>query len=43
MAGEMSAENTEIESRVEVAKRLAAHIRAYLGELTPEQWDLQSA
>ncbi|MCH7736219.1 MAG: maleylpyruvate isomerase family mycothiol-dependent enzyme [Chloroflexi bacterium] len=39
MAGEM----TEIEHRVAVAKGLAANIRAYLGELTPEQWELQSA
>jgi uncharacterized protein (TIGR03083 family) len=34
---------TEIEHRVAVAKRLAANIREYLGELTPEQWELPSA
>ena len=34
---------TEIERRVAVAKRLAANIRKYLGELTPEQWELPSA
>ena len=39
----MAAEITEIEHRVEVAKRLAAKIRGYLGELTPEQWELPSA
>ena len=39
----MAAGNTEIEHRVAVAKRLAANIRAYLGELTPEQWEQQSA
>ncbi len=39
----MADENTEIEHRVAVAKRLAANIRAYLGELTPEQWESQSA
>jgi uncharacterized protein (TIGR03083 family) len=39
----MAAENKEIENRVAVAKRLASNIRAYLGELSPEQWELQSA
>jgi len=39
----MAAGNTEIEHRVAVAKRLAANIRAYLGELAPEQWEQQSA
>ncbi len=39
----MADEKTEIEHRVAVAKRLAANIRAYLGELTPEQWESQSA
>ncbi len=39
----MADEITEIEHRVEVAKRLAANIRKYLGELTPEQWELPSA
>ena len=34
---------TEIERRVAVAKQLAANIRQYLGELTPEQWELPSA
>ena len=34
---------TEIEHRVAVAKRLAANIRKYLGDLTPEQWELPSA
>ncbi len=34
---------TEIEQRVAVAKRLAASIREYLGNLTPEQWELPSA
>ena len=34
---------TEIEHRVGVAKRLAAKIRGYLGDLTPEQWELPSA
>ena len=34
---------TEIEQRVAVAKRLAANIREYLGDLTPEQWELPSA
>ena len=34
---------TEIEQRVAVAKRLAANIRDYLGELTPGQWELPSA
>jgi len=39
----MANENTEIDHRVAVARRLAANIRAYLGELTPRQWELQSA
>jgi len=39
----MADDITEIEHRVEVAKRLAANIRKYLGELTPEQWELPSA
>ncbi len=39
----MAGENREIEHRVAVAKRLAANIREYLGELTPEQWELPSA
>jgi uncharacterized protein (TIGR03083 family) len=39
----MAGNNTEIEHRVEVAKRLATNIRRYLGELTPEQWELPSA
>ena len=39
----MTGENSEIEHRVAVAKRLAANIREYLGELTPEQWELRSA
>ena len=39
----MAAENKEIEHRVAVAKRLVANIRAYLGELKPEQWESQSA
>ncbi len=34
---------TEIERRVAVAKQLAENIRQYLGELTPEQWELPSA
>jgi len=34
---------TEIEHRVAMAKRLAANIRQYLGELTPEQWESPSA
>jgi uncharacterized protein (TIGR03083 family) len=34
---------TEIERRVEVAKRLAANIREYLGKLTSDQWELPSA
>ena len=34
---------TEIQRRVGVAKQLAANIREYLGELTPEQWELPSA
>ena len=39
----MAGEITEVEHRVAVAKRLAANIRKYLGELTPEQWELPSA
>jgi len=39
----MAGENSEIKHRVAVAKRLAANIREYLGELTPEQWELPSA
>ncbi len=39
----MAGEITEVEHRVEVAKRLAANIRKYLSELTPEQWELPSA
>ena len=39
----MAGENSEIEHRVAVAKRLAANIRKYLGELTPAQWELPSA
>jgi uncharacterized protein (TIGR03083 family) len=39
----MPSETTEIEYRVEVAKRLAANIRTYLGELTAAQWELPSA
>ena len=39
----MASNINEIEHRVEVAKRLAATIRKYLGELTPEQWELPSA
>ena len=39
----MAGEITEIEHRVVVAKRLATNIRKYLGELTPEQWELPSA
>jgi len=39
----MPSETTEIEYRVEVAKRLAANIRTYLGELTAVQWELPSA
>ncbi len=39
----MAGENSEIEHRGAVAKRLAANIREYLGELTPEQWELPSA
>ncbi|MAF39912.1 MAG: hypothetical protein CL696_13725 [Chloroflexi bacterium] len=42
-AEEMAGEIAEIEHRVEVAKRLATNIRKYLGELTPEQWELPSA
>ena len=39
----MAGETTEIERRVAVAKGLAANIREYLGEMTPEQWELPSA
>ena len=39
----MAGDNSEIEHRVAVAKRLAANIREYLGELTPAQWELPSA
>ncbi len=39
----MPSETTEIEYRVGVAKRLAADIRTYLGDLTAEQWELPSA
>ena len=42
-AKEMAGEPNEIEHRVAMAKRLAANISAYLGELTPEQWELPSA
>ena len=39
----MVGKTNEIEHRVEVAKRLATNIRAYLGELTSDQWELPSA
>ena len=39
----MVGKTNEIEHRVGVAKRLATNIRAYLGELTLDQWELPSA
>ena len=39
----MSGKTNQIEHRVEVAKRLATNIRAYLGELTAEKWESSSA
>ena len=39
----MVGKTNEIEHRVGVAKRLATNIRAYLGELTSDQWELPSA